>query len=601
MDENEIDNLSDSFSEETNENVCEGTSCNMDPSLEELKKENEKTIKEKMELKNNSNALEERSESCVNIDEELDAFFDKEEFPVDPSKETFIKKEEHSIRESKIEYEIDKNEKLHEKEIDSFVSGISDKEKEQEKEEVLQKKPSVKQSEILQYIEKNNREENINDSKRILLKKKIHEDQSVPEWYQHQRHFFIFTYSGKPVFTRYGNEENLTSFYGTLLAIISKIESFSFGLSSNILFSKIWKRTKEDNPKNTLKYIISKNTKVVYLNKGVLCLICISKANESITYISNILHYMYTQIISLLTKSIEKALQIKPSYDIRNLLSGTDLLICNLISSSSKNMFSIVEGFEPLPLDSAYRDKIHNAISKFQISNVLLSLVLIKDKVVGIAASKNYSINSEDIAVLINILTSTKSFKNVESWTPLCLPSYNGNLFLYAYINYIDKDVCCVYVCSYTTSREFYVLSQHTEYFEKMLKSNGCLEEIVKASMRCPLELPRLPNIDIIHLCYFIPNLKQYYSSYIKKDRIKRVFRVYQKCNDILKDSKLPAQIYLEGEYEKFYCIKTQLYHLYLTVPFHVMVNDENVNEILKNIAIHHKEIFINNIPQIIG
>ncbi|KJP85406.1 hypothetical protein AK88_04945 [Plasmodium fragile] len=448
----------------------------------------------------------------------------------------------------------------------------------------------------LQYFENKESQESANNSKFLFKKKKIHEDQSTPLWYKHKRHFFIFTYSGKPVFTRYGNEENLTSFYGTLLAIISKIESFSFSdFSTNTTTNK---KCKGICTKNSLKCIISKNTKVVYLDKDVLCLVCISKANESTNYILQILNYMYFQIISLLTKSIEKSFQIKPSFDIRYLLDGADVLMCNLISSCSRNMYSIFDGFEPLPLKQDYRNKIQNLISSFKINNVLLSFLVVDDKIIGISVSK-YAINSMDVIILINMITSMKSFKNAESWTPICLPIYNPNLFLYAYINYIRKKICCVYICSHASSRDFFHLSRHTSMIETMLISSRCYDEIVKASDNSPFPLPEIPGIDIIHVCYYIPYLKQYYSSRINLDKVKRVFRVYQKCDDILRNSKLPAQIYLEAEYEKFYCIKTNLYHLYLSVPFHVEVNDDNINEILKVIAAHHKEIFINNIKQI--
>ncbi|CAA9989807.1 vacuolar fusion protein MON1, putative [Plasmodium knowlesi strain H] len=464
----------------------------------------------------------------------------------------------------------------------------------EEKDEVGNEK--LNKLDSVHYFEKKESQESGNNSKYLFKKKKIHEDQSTPLWYKHKRHFFIFTYSGKPVFTRYGNEENLTSFYGTLLAIISKVESFSF--SDYSTDTKVNKRCTGMYRKNSLKYIICKNTKVVYLDKEVLCLVCISKANESTNYILKILNYMYFQIISLLTKSIEKSFQIKPSFDVRYLLDGSDILMCNLISSCSRNMYSIFDGFEPLPLKQDYRNKIHNLISSFKINNVLLSFLIVHDKIIGISVSK-YAIHSMDIIILINMITSMKSFKNAESWTPICLPIYNPSLFLYAYINYIRKKICCVYICSHASPRDFFHLSRHTSMIETVLISSGCYDEIVKASDNSPFTLPEIPGIDIIHVCYYIPYLKQYYSSKISVDKVKRILRVYQKCDDILRDSKLPAQIYLEAEYEKFYCIKTNLYHLYLSVPFHVEVNDDNINEILKVISAHHKEIFINNIKQI--
>lgn len=293
-----------------------------------------------------------------------------------------------------------------------------------EDDEDLKSEKFNKKLDILNYFENNENQDNVNNSKFLLKKKKVNEDQTNTLWYKHKRHFFIFTFSGKPVFTRYGNEENLTSFFGTLLAILSKVETFNFN-DINSDNNKSNKKTNGLSPKkNTLKYIISNNTKVVFLDKEVLYLVCISKVNESINYIMNILNYIYSQIISLLTKSIDKSFQIKPSFDIRYLLDGADLLMCNLISSCSKNLYSLLDGFEPLPLKPDYRNKVHNLISSFKINNVLLSFLIIDDKIIGLSLSK-YTLNSMDIIILINMITSMKSFKNAESWTPICLPIYN--------------------------------------------------------------------------------------------------------------------------------------------------------------------------------
>ncbi|CAD2102708.1 vacuolar fusion protein MON1, putative [Plasmodium vinckei lentum] len=478
--------------------------------------------------------------------------------------------------------------------VEKLSENINEKMNDKSNEEGENKKSD--KTETLNKFDNNSNNDSPNNSKFLLEKKKIHEDQTNPLWYKHKRHFFIFTYSGKPVFTRYGNEENLTSFYGTLLAIISKIGSFSF--CSDASTDNNSNKTTSINGKNSLKCIVSKNTKIVYLDKEVLCLICISSVNESNNYILNILNYMYLQIISLLTKSIEKSFKIKPSFDVRYLLDGADLLMCNMISSYSKNMYSIFDGFEPLPLKQEYRNQIHNLISSFKISNVLLSFLFINDKIIGISVSK-YTISSIDIVILINMITSMKSFKNAESWIPICLPIYNPNQFLYGYINCIKNKIFCVYICSGASSQDFFHLSSHTSMIETTLTSSGCYEEIIKASNTSPFELPDIPGIDIIHMCYYIPYLKQYYTTKICSNKIKRIFRAYQKCDDIIKDSKLPAQIYMETEYENFYFIKTNLYYLYLSVPFYVNINEESINEILKVIAKYHKEIFINNIKQI--
>ncbi|OEH80223.1 hypothetical protein cyc_02158 [Cyclospora cayetanensis] len=63
-------------------------------------------------------------------------------------------------------------------------------------------------------------------SLRVEVYRHVALDASSANWYLHKRHTFIFSYSGKPVYSRYGKEENLGSFAGALSAIVSKLERF---------------------------------------------------------------------------------------------------------------------------------------------------------------------------------------------------------------------------------------------------------------------------------------------------------------------------------------------------------------------------------------
>lgn len=134
--------------------------------------------------------------------------------------------------------------------IENLSENINEKLNDKSNEKGENKKTD--NTETLNKFDNGSNNDSPNNSKFLLEKKKIHEDQTNPLWYKHKRHFFIFTYSGKPVFTRYGNEENLTSFYGTLLAIISKIGSFSFCSDTSTDNNN---KTTDIHGKNSLKYI----------------------------------------------------------------------------------------------------------------------------------------------------------------------------------------------------------------------------------------------------------------------------------------------------------------------------------------------------------
>ena len=64
-------------------------------------------------------------------------------------------------------------------------------------------------------------------SKSFILEKVnryAHEGEHDPEnWLRHKSHVIVLTYSGKPVYTRYGEEMILAPFFATFSAIIPKI------------------------------------------------------------------------------------------------------------------------------------------------------------------------------------------------------------------------------------------------------------------------------------------------------------------------------------------------------------------------------------------
>lgn len=45
-------------------------------------------------------------------------------------------------------------------------------------------------------------------------------------WKDHKKHFFILSHAGKPIWSRYGDENRLAGFTGVLQGIISYMESY---------------------------------------------------------------------------------------------------------------------------------------------------------------------------------------------------------------------------------------------------------------------------------------------------------------------------------------------------------------------------------------
>lgn len=51
-------------------------------------------------------------------------------------------------------------------------------------------------------------------------------DEELTEFYKIRKHFLIMSEAGKPIYTRYGDEEVLAPFFATISAIMHKMSCF---------------------------------------------------------------------------------------------------------------------------------------------------------------------------------------------------------------------------------------------------------------------------------------------------------------------------------------------------------------------------------------
>jgi hypothetical protein len=48
-------------------------------------------------------------------------------------------------------------------------------------------------------------------------------DEDLTEFYQFRKHFLIMSEAGKPIYSRYGDEEVISPFFATISAVITKV------------------------------------------------------------------------------------------------------------------------------------------------------------------------------------------------------------------------------------------------------------------------------------------------------------------------------------------------------------------------------------------
>ncbi|XP_026497769.1 vacuolar fusion protein MON1 homolog [Vanessa tameamea] len=362
-----------------------------------------------------------------------------------------------------------------------------------------------------------------------------------PELINKEKHVFILSSAGKPIYSRYGNEDKLAGLCGVIQALVSVVE--------------------EQN-QDILRSINTTDCKAVFLVKGPLILVAVSKSNESETQLVLQLTYAFNQIVSVLTLTqLNRIFEQRRNYDLRRLLSGAERLIDHLLIFMEKDPAFLLGAVRCLPLPEKARENITHAIISTcnKIRDLVFAILIAGNQLITLVRMKKYTLHPSDIHLLFNLVRSSESFKTAESWTPICLPKFDATGFLHGHVSYISED-CQACLLLLTVQRDaFFPLSQAKHTIAEKLRRSNCLVAINDALNRNK-ELPTtnpLKHIGIPEIRHFMYKCKStaqlFTSDPISLDRLQDYRLRHKEGGDITvkKIEKLSDIDYIRN-YRKF-------------------------------------------------
>ena len=157
-------------------------------------------------------------------------------------------------------------------------------------------------------------------TQKLVEKTKRNAKIKLEEFFVKKRHYLIMSDGGKPVYSRYGDPIENNSIFATLSAMITKFTIFN----SN---------------KENLNIISNKKNKIVFLKKGQLIFIALSKKNDCTSLLFSQLEYLYNQLMSILTISFYSKLEDNPSKCLST-MSGTENLFEQIIQYKASPLHS---------------------------------------------------------------------------------------------------------------------------------------------------------------------------------------------------------------------------------------------------------------------
>ena len=227
-------------------------------------------------------------------------------------------------------------------------------------------------------------------------------------WKRQRKHVFVLSEAGKPIFSIHGEEDDLASIMAVMQAMVSYVIDMGDVLKS---------------------FNAGPDRQIVFLNKGPLILVAVSRGTESVSQLIVQLTYVYNQILSLLTLTqLTKIFEQKKGFDLRRMLAGSERLIYSLTRAMDSDPAYMLSSVRVLPLNPATRDSIAKTIIAecSKVKNVVFGILLAENQLVTLVRMKKYYIHPADLHLIFNIVNSSESFKDSEAWMPICLPKFDS-------------------------------------------------------------------------------------------------------------------------------------------------------------------------------
>lgn len=342
-----------------------------------------------------------------------------------------------------------------------------------------------------------------------------HEHNKDPDWYKHEKHVLILTWSGRPVFTRYGDDSALAAYMGVVSAVISNIQRHD----------------------DEVRTIHAGPTTFVFVIKGPIYLISISRTSESVIQLQRQLEYVYAQIITTLTGNITKILIDRPSYDLRELMGGTENLLRSLCDDMDTHFTYLLSAYECVMLPSSTRQSCTSILRQHaKKESMLFALLTSGTRVVSLAQAKGRQIDTTDLLLIINFITNSQSLRSSESWTPICLPGVSDKGYLYAYVCYIAEEVCLTLISA--DKDHFFDLRGVKASIQRDLVDAGTLSHVLQASRRILHHHDMHTGIpEFRHFVYRTHSPAQFVQSayaapFVTRTMQKQLFRRYEHIHD---------------------------------------------------------------------
>jgi hypothetical protein len=309
------------------------------------------------------------------------------------------------------------------------------------------------------------------------------------------KHIFILSSSGKPIYSRIGDEQEMVTTFGLIRAIAAVVQDSG----------------------DELKCIKAGKRRIVYFIRNYLYFVSISSTGEPEAILCKQLEFLYSQILLVLTSQVHNVLKNNSSKDLRDLLG-----------SDSKRLMDAACQYEITPIGIAFESVEIYSINKdlrdyiiiylkscVNNSGAALGILIHGDTLLVYLMNDNHDfvLNVSDVLLLTHFVGNSNSLRSHDqNWVPICLPTFNSTAYLQAYISNLHltgkfkpMDLSLVLISTSSDAKAFKDLHLNRIELEKTLINQSIADRIFTATERQMIALKKIMSTAMcLHFLYKI-------------------------------------------------------------------------------------------------
>ena len=301
-------------------------------------------------------------------------------------------------------------------------------------------------------------------TQKMVQKTRRNEKMKFEEFFIKHRHYLIMSDGGKPVYSRYGDPIENNSIFATLSAMITKFTIFN----SN------------DNDKEMLNVITNNKNKIVFLKKGQLIFIALSKKNDCTSLLFSQLEYLYNQLMSILTISFYSKLEDNPSKCLST-MSGTENLFEQMIQYTSKSFPSLFNSYQVFNYFD-FREKLNKISEEFR-GDALYCILMTPYEIISLSRSNQINVVSSDLVLIQNLIYSQEMLRTQESYVPICLPGISEQGYIQFYSHFSDENIGVIFVTENMAPMYFVKFQEQYKKIYQKLRNENYIQKIMETFM----------------------------------------------------------------------------------------------------------------------